>query len=128
MPRFYLPSVWRTRTTDSTKAGPRLRDCLAIRKKQEPDAWTTFNTQSMLGAALLGQQKYAEAEPLLVQGYEGMKQRAAKNPANGEVRLTDALERLVQLYDATRNTAEAERWRKELAARKAAEKAKELGK
>jgi len=28
-----------------------------------------------LGAAILGQHKYADAEPLLLQGYEGMKQR-----------------------------------------------------
>ncbi len=27
----------------------------------------------MLGGALLGQKKYAEAEPLLLKGYEGMK-------------------------------------------------------
>src|SRR5207245_269157 len=59
-------------------AEPILRDCLAIREKKEPDAWTTFNTKSMLGEALVGQKQYAAAEPLLVQGYEGMKQREAK--------------------------------------------------
>jgi len=32
-------------------------------------------------------------------------------------------ERLVQLYEATGNAAEAQRWRKELAQRKAAENA-----
>jgi len=29
----------------------------------------------MLGGSLLGQKRYAEAEPLLLSGYEGMKQR-----------------------------------------------------
>ena len=48
-----------------TEAEPLLRECLAIREKTQPDAWTTFNTQSLLGGALLGQKKYAEAEPLL---------------------------------------------------------------
>ena len=48
----------------------------------------------MLGGALLGQKKYAEAEPLLLAGYEGMKQREAKIPPEGKVRLTEALERL----------------------------------
>ncbi len=28
-----------------------LRECLAIREQKEPDAWTTFNTKSMLGGA-----------------------------------------------------------------------------
>jgi|SRR5262245_9953290 len=51
-----------------------LRDCLAIREKEQPDAWTTFNTQSRLGGALLAQKKNADAEPLLLKGCEGMKQ------------------------------------------------------
>ncbi len=29
------------------EAEPLLRECLAIREKNDPDAWTTFNTQSM---------------------------------------------------------------------------------
>ena len=45
-------------------AEPLSRECLAIRKKTQPDEWLTFNTQSMLGGALLGQKKYATAEPL----------------------------------------------------------------
>jgi len=49
-------------------------------------------------------------------------------PPQALPRLTEALERLVQLYDATGNAAEAERWRKELAARQAAEKTKGPGK
>src|SRR5262249_11878259 len=50
-----------------------LRDALATAAKTQPDAWTTGRTQSLLGGALLGQQKYAEAEPLLRQGYQGLK-------------------------------------------------------
>ena len=52
----------------------------------------------MLGGALLGQKKYAEAEPLLLAGYEGMKQREKTIPALGNIRLPEALERLVDLY------------------------------
>jgi hypothetical protein len=48
---------------------------LTIREQKESDDWLTFNTQTMLGAALLGQKKYAEAERLLLEGYEGMKTR-----------------------------------------------------
>jgi tetratricopeptide (TPR) repeat protein len=58
-----------------TEAELQLRECLAIREKVQPDDWRTFNTRSHLGGALLGQKKYAEAEPLLRQGYEGMKAR-----------------------------------------------------
>jgi serine/threonine protein kinase len=100
-------------------AEPVLRDCLAICEKKLPDSWLTFNTQSMLGGALLGQKKYKEAEPLLLKGYEGMKERQARTPgANApgspfQQRLTEAIERLVQLYDATGQAEQAARWRKE---------------
>jgi eukaryotic-like serine/threonine-protein kinase len=102
-----------------------LREGLAIQEKKQPDAWTTFNTQSILGVALLVQKKYADAEPLLRKGYEGLKQRAAQIPPQSkQVCLTRALERLVRLYDAWDRPEEAARWRKELEARtKAAEKA-----
>ena len=101
-----------------TEAELALRECLAIRKKTQPGEWTTFNTKSMLGGALLGQKKYAEAEPLLLVGYEGMKQREAKIPPEGKVRLTEALERLAELDEAMEKKDGAARWRKELEARK----------
>jgi serine/threonine protein kinase/tetratricopeptide (TPR) repeat protein len=101
------------------EAEPIQRECLAIRVRRDPDDWTTFAGKAMLGDALLGQKKYADAEPLLVQGYEGLKQREAKIPAFYKARLTEALEGLVQLYEARSNPNEAARWRTELAARKA---------
>jgi Tfp pilus assembly protein PilF len=99
-----------------------LRECLAIREKTQPDVWSTFNTKSLLGGALLGQKKYADAEPLLLAGYEGMKKREAKIPAQGKIRLTEALERLVQLYEAMEKKDDAAKWRKELEATNAAQK------
>jgi tetratricopeptide (TPR) repeat protein len=102
------------------KKGPEaegvLRPALATRQQKEPDAWTTFHTQSLLGGALLAQQKHAEAEPLLMHGYEGMKQREAKIPPESKVRLSEALERLVALYDAWGKKDQADEWRKQLEA------------
>jgi len=103
-------------------AEPFLRQSLAIRAKAEPDVWSTFDTKSMLGGALLGQKEYADAEPLLLAGYEGMKKREARIPAQGKIRLTEALERLVQLYEATNKKGAAAEWRKELDAIKAAQR------
>ena len=77
------------------------RDCLAIREKHEPDAWATFDTKSLLGGALLGQRKYAEAEPFLRDGFLGLKQREAKILPIDKKRLAEAAERLADLYDAT---------------------------
>jgi eukaryotic-like serine/threonine-protein kinase len=87
-------------------AEPLLRECLMVREQNQPDDWRTFNTKSMLGGSLLGQKKYTEAEPLLLAGYEGMKQREDTIPHQGNVHLTEAIERLVQLYEVTGKTDE----------------------
>jgi hypothetical protein len=97
------------------EAEPLLRECLAIREKTQPDAWTTFDTRSQLGGALLGQKKYADAEPLLVAGYEGMKKQGEKIPAQGKVRLPEALDRLIELYTATNKPDEVKKWQAERA-------------
>jgi tetratricopeptide (TPR) repeat protein len=96
-------------------AEPLLRECLALREKTEPDAWTTFNAQSMLGRALLGQEKYAEAEPLVVAGYEGLKAHEAGIPPLATSRLPEAAERVVKLYDAWGKKEKAAEWRAKLA-------------
>jgi eukaryotic-like serine/threonine-protein kinase len=88
-----------------------LRECLAIREKEEPDVWSTFNTQSMFGEALLGQRKYADAERLLLKGYEGMLAREKTIPPQGQLRIPEALDRLIWLYVATDRPAEAQKYR-----------------
>jgi serine/threonine protein kinase len=98
-----------------TEAEPLFRECLAIRERKQPDAWTTFNTKSMLGGTLLGQKKYTDAEPLMLKGYEGMKQREKTIPPQGQVRLPEALDRLIELYTATNKPEEAKKWRAERA-------------
>jgi len=95
-------------------AEPLARESLAYREKKFPDDWTIFHTQRMLGSSLLGQKRYAEAEPLLVSGYEGMRQREAKIPAGNKVRVKEALQALVQLYDAQDRSDSAANWKQQL--------------
>ena len=76
----------------------------------------------MLGAPLLGQKKYAEAEALLIAGFQGLKQRETTIPRSAKVRLTEARKRLVQLYESTGKPDEAAKWRTKLDANTAAEK------
>jgi tetratricopeptide (TPR) repeat protein len=96
-------------------AEPPLRECLVIREMTRPDAWGTFDTRSQLGGALLGLRKHDEAEPLLIGGYEGMKQREATIPESGKVHLIEALDRLIELHTATDRPDEAAKWRAERA-------------
>ena len=109
-----------TRAYQSLKAGnfteaeAAARDRVRIGEKIYPDDWRTFNAQSLLGGSLLGQKKFAEAEPLLRSGYYGMKQRADKLAAIGRLRLKEAGERLVRLYEATNRPDEAAKMKKSM--------------
>jgi serine/threonine protein kinase/tetratricopeptide (TPR) repeat protein len=96
------------------EAEPFVRESLKIRERIAPDHWATFNTRSLLGGSLLGQEKYAEAEAMLKAGYEGMKQREATIPPGGKIRLTEATERLMQLYEAWGEPGKAAVWRARL--------------
>ena len=90
------------------------RECLAIREKRLPESWETFDARSLLGATLLEQKKYPEAEPLLLTGYSGMKEREERIPVPEKRRLKEALQRLVELYDAIGKPEEAAKWKREL--------------
>ena len=93
------------------EAEPLFREGLSIWDAKRPDDWLRFDTQSLLGGSLLGQKKYAEAEPLLLSGYEGLKAREAKIPVPSKIRLTEAIDRLVQLYEAWGKPEQAAHWR-----------------
>jgi hypothetical protein len=93
-----------------------LHPVLALFEKHQPGRSATFEAQGLLGRALLGQKKYAEAEPLLRQCYEGLASRQTTQPSRRRARLIhDALQRLVQLYEAWEKPAEVAQWRQRLA-------------
>src|SRR5262249_46229493 len=93
---------------------PLIREALAIRERKAPDDWSTFETRSLLGGSLLSQKKYTEAEPLLLQGFEGLKAREAKIPATSKKRVAEAGARIVRLYDTWGKKGKAEGWRRVL--------------
>jgi hypothetical protein len=69
---------------------------------------------SQLGVALLVQRRHAEAEPLVVQGYEEMKAREARMPTASKSRLSEAAEWVVRLYEALGKREEARAWKAKL--------------
>ena len=107
------------RSEGGDAAEPILRECLTIREKALPEDWRTFNIRSLLGRALLGQKKYAEAVALLLAGYEGMKEREATIPPQAAARLPESLESLAWHYEATRNQAQGAAWQGNLEASQA---------
>jgi serine/threonine protein kinase/tetratricopeptide (TPR) repeat protein len=91
-----------------------LKECLRIRAARQPHEWPAENTRSLLGASLLGQKKYAEAQPLIVGGYERLKACEGKIPAAAKARLNEAAERVVELYETWGKHDRAREWRSKL--------------
>ena len=52
--------------------------------------------RSLLGGSLLGQEKFAEAEPLLLSAYDGMSASESRIPVSRRLALAEAGERIVQ--------------------------------
>ena len=94
-----------------------LRESSLLAEKRWPETAYPFCVTSLLGASLLGQKKYAGAEPVLKRGYDGLlRSQASLAPhLNAARRMTEALERLIRLYDAWGKTDQAAEYKQKLA-------------
>jgi tetratricopeptide (TPR) repeat protein len=104
----------RLRRKKAAEAEPLLRAALRIYQKRMPEGWYCFDVQTFLGECLTAQAKYAEAELLLLAGYEGMRQRAKTIPPDADY-LAKAGQRVVRLYEAWNKPEQAAEWRAKLA-------------
>jgi hypothetical protein len=93
------------------EAEPVARESILIYQKNLPENWCRFDSESQLGDSLLGQKKYAEAEPLLLSAYKGLKSRESKVPAWFKPRVSQAGERIAQLYEAWGQPKKAAAWK-----------------
>ncbi len=91
-----------------------LRECLSIREKRLPDRWPTFSARSALGENLIARKNYAEAELLLISGYNGLNERQAKIPAGSKQCFKQAIQRLIRLYEETARPDTAAEWKQRL--------------
>ena len=95
------------------QAEPLAREVLEKDKKVQPDDLQRFFAESLLGASLTGEKKYAEAEPLLREGYQGMVTRKARMLAVPDLHELDrAREWIVQLYQSSGKPEKAIEWKK----------------
>jgi tetratricopeptide (TPR) repeat protein len=101
-------------TGDFSGAERLIRRSLQARIEIDPRDWRTAAAQSLLGAALSGQRRFAEAEPLLVAGYTGLKAQEGRMPAADRPDAGKAGLRLIRLYEDWGLAAKAEEWRKKL--------------
>jgi eukaryotic-like serine/threonine-protein kinase len=75
------------------------------------ETWERFHCQSLLGAALLMEKRFAEAEPLLLSGYDGMFQVRSAMPVEYRPFLADVRGAIIRLYEDWGKAAKASEWR-----------------
>jgi eukaryotic-like serine/threonine-protein kinase len=95
-----------------TESEPMAREALEFNRNKQPDDWQRFRAESLLGASLAGEKKYGEAEPLLLEGYQGMLARKDRMAVPDYYHLDRARECIIQLYQAWGKRAKAAEWKK----------------
>ena len=88
-----------------------LRGCLAIRQKELPEGhWLIADTQGRIGAALVADRKFSEAEPILVESYTQLNEDRQVRSQYKKL----AIERIIRLYEAWDKSEQASIWRQRL--------------
>ena len=95
-------------------AEPLLRGLCKARSSLTENRWLYYNAVSMHGGALTGLGRFDEAEPLVLEGYAKI-----TPPEIREARRTQALERVVTLYEKWGKKDKAAKWRAKLKAAQA---------
>jgi len=90
---------------------PLARETFNFDRNKSPDDWQRFRAESLLGASLAGRKNYREAEPLLLEGYLGMRARKNRIDVPDWYYLDRAHDWIVQLYEAWGKPAKAAEWR-----------------
>ncbi|MGC1295948.1 MAG: serine/threonine-protein kinase [Alloacidobacterium sp.] len=90
---------------------PVAREVEAAEKTKQPDNWLRFWAESLLGASLAGEKKYAEAEPLLLEGYRGMLARKDLMSAPDRCHMDSAHAWIIRLYEAWGKPDKTAEWK-----------------
>ena len=95
---------------NSAASEPLAREALEFFRTKQPNDWQRFLAESLLGASLSGLEKYAEAEPLLLEGYQGMAERKDRIVVPNWYYLDHAEGWIVQLYQAWGKPEKVAEW------------------
>ena len=84
----------------SAESAALARQAVDLMRKSRPDDWQRFRAETILGAALAGENRFDEAEPLLLEGYRGMIDRKDRMGPPNQYYLDCAAEWIATLYRA----------------------------
>lgn len=92
------------------EVGSLLRGAIEDLDRRNSKGWMREYAQSLLGVELTRQKQYADAERLLLQGYDGLNRRAAAIPAYSKSVMEMAGAWIVQLYREWGKPNQAAEW------------------
>jgi tetratricopeptide (TPR) repeat protein/predicted Ser/Thr protein kinase len=95
-------------------------ESLEFARKKQPDEWQRYGLECLLGAIRSGQKRYAEAEPLLLEGYRRMVERKDRMGAPNLFLLHRVRDWIVRLYEDWGRPDEAAKWKLEESSSRAA--------
>jgi tetratricopeptide (TPR) repeat protein len=95
-------------------AEPLLHESLSRGDQFYADFWRTHHARLLLGVSLLGQQKFADAEPLLVAGYDGTRERQVQLAPEPSIAINQAVQWVIEIYEASGQPDKVAEWRTRL--------------
>ncbi|MCG8649243.1 MAG: serine/threonine-protein kinase [Pirellulales bacterium] len=95
-------------------AEPVCTECLEIYRSETPNQWTHYHAMTLLGEALARQQKFPEAEALLLEGYRGLADGLDQVPDYTTIEPAELIETIIRLYDGWTKIGPREHWKGKL--------------
>jgi tetratricopeptide (TPR) repeat protein len=100
------------------RAEPLLRAAWQAYQTANDQTWRGYDAESLLGASLVGQKRYAESERLILDGYQDLLRRQSTIPAPYRPAIERAEEWIVRLYRDWGKLQNAAEWRDKIQTRR----------
>ncbi len=101
------------KTSDFVSAEKAARECMKLRQQSSPEGYSQYGTMSQLGESLAGQNRFAEAEAMLLDAYRQLSAKEHMIPASARARvIREARARIVRMYEASGKPDKAETWKR----------------
>ena len=98
------------RTGDLAKTKETLRESIQLRREHFPDHWETYDTIAYFGAVMAMFELHEEAEPLLLEGIQGLQARLKTDPVFKLSVIESPLQSLIDSYKKLNKPEEAAKW------------------
>jgi tetratricopeptide (TPR) repeat protein len=90
------------------------REALTFYERAASSSWQRYRSEVLLGASLAAQNRYADAERLIISGYQGLTQRVTQMPFKDRPRLEQTVGCVAHLYESWGKPEKSAEWRQRM--------------